>query len=251
MKKSPISHWSESDENAKWLRDCLWLCQACKRGFTCRPMERNLRQEAHSYPQADIDRYLLSPFTATSVTSNKIAGLRGAPQASYDRRRHRNCFQTGPAQAFPKKYTSLEVRGQLMRSNQYRASPASIYIYRWVDRSTCLASRISTEKESFPGSGFKPACIWTCWMLIDRQMQSAFMPELHRWISNLTARHLHHQDIFWSPGMVKEAVFCTKMSSKNEKKSYLSLIWKWWKREMTARLPVTVSSVQTWFYMSA
>ena len=36
---------------------------------------------------------------------------------------------------------------------------------------------------------------------------------------------------------------------KMKKKSYLSLIWKWWKREMTARLPVTVSSVQTWFYM--
>ena len=46
-------------------------------------------------------------------------------------------------------------------------------------------------KESFPGSEFKPASIWTCWMLIDRQMQSAFMPELHRWISKLTARHLH------------------------------------------------------------
>ena len=29
------------------------------------------------------------------------------------------------------------------------------------------------------------------------------------------------------------------------------MIWKWWKREMTARLPVTVSSVQTWFYMLA
>ena len=27
----------------------------------------------------------------------------GAPQASYERRRHRNCFQTGPVQAFPKK----------------------------------------------------------------------------------------------------------------------------------------------------
>ena len=83
------------------------------------------------------------------------------------------------------------------------ASPASasIYIYWWVDRSTCLASRISTQKESFPGSEFKPASIWTCWMLIDRQMQSAFMPELHRWISKLTARHLHHHalDIFWSP----------------------------------------------------
>ena len=36
-KKSYLSLiWS--DENAKWLRDCLWLCQACKRGFTCRPM---------------------------------------------------------------------------------------------------------------------------------------------------------------------------------------------------------------------
>ena len=38
MKKSRISPWSERDENAKWLRDCLWLCQACKCGFTCMPM---------------------------------------------------------------------------------------------------------------------------------------------------------------------------------------------------------------------
>ena len=36
-------------------------------------------------------------------TSNKTASLGGAPQVSYDRRRHRNNFQTGPAQAFPKK----------------------------------------------------------------------------------------------------------------------------------------------------
>ena len=55
-KRSRISHWSESDENAKWPRDCLWvwLCLACKRSFTCRPMWRNLRQEAHSYPQVDV-----------------------------------------------------------------------------------------------------------------------------------------------------------------------------------------------------
>ena len=33
-------------------RDCLWLCQACKRGR--KPTERNFRQDAHSYPQADI-----------------------------------------------------------------------------------------------------------------------------------------------------------------------------------------------------
>ena len=38
--------------------------------------------------------------------------------------RHRNCCQTWPAQAFPKKETSPGVRGQLMRSNQYRSSPA-------------------------------------------------------------------------------------------------------------------------------
>ena len=36
---------------------------------------------------------------------------------------------------------------------------------------------------------------------------------------------------------------------ESETSSYLSLIWKGWKLEMTARLPVTVSSVETWFYM--
>ena len=39
------------------------------------------------------------------------------------------------------------------------------------------------------------------YMLADRQMQSEITPELHRWISKLTARHLQilHQEIFWSP----------------------------------------------------
>ena len=84
-------------------------------------------------------------------------------------------------------------------------------------------------------------------------MQSAFLPELHRWISKLIARHLHA----CPPGdllitMVKETVILYKKEfRKMKKKSYLSLIWKRWKREMTARLPVTVSSVQTWFYMYA
>ena len=31
---------------------------------------------------------------------------------------------------------------------------------------------------------------WTYWMLIGRQMQSKFMPEQHRWISNLTGCQL-------------------------------------------------------------
>ena len=55
-------------------------------------------------------------------------------------------------------------------------------------RSTCLASRISTQKEPFPRSEFMLA------LNLD-------MPDLHRWISKLTASHLQilHQEIFWSP----------------------------------------------------
>ena len=66
-------------------------------------MERNLRQEAHSYPQADIDRYLLSPFTATSVTSNKMAGRRGAPRPPMTDVGTETAFRLEKAQAFPKK----------------------------------------------------------------------------------------------------------------------------------------------------
>ena len=81
-----------------------------------------------------------------------------------------------------------------------------------------------SQKESFPGSEFKPASIWTCWMQIDRQMQSAFMPELHRWISKLTARHLQAQG---SPGdvlitMVKEMVILYKKEFRKMKKSRTS-----------------------------
>ena len=82
-----------------------------------------------------------------------------------------------------------------------------------------------SQKESFPGSEFKPASIWTCWMQIDRQMQSAFMPELHRWISKLTARHLEGPPGDLLITMVRETVILYKKRvSKNEKKSYLSLI---------------------------
>ena len=57
-------------------------------------------------------------------------------------------------------------------------------------------------------------------MLIDRQMQSAFMPELHRWISKLTARHLHAA---CPPGdllitMVKETVILYKKEFRKMKK---------------------------------
>ena len=81
MKKSRISHWSERDEKAKWLRDCLWLCQACKRGFTCRPMKRSFRQEA----QLPTSRHLLSPpiwprwHTHIQARSSHVACVAHAP----------------------------------------------------------------------------------------------------------------------------------------------------------------------------
>ena len=75
-----------------------------------------------------------------------------------------------------------------------------------------------SQKESFPGSEFKPASIWTCWMLIDRQMQSAFMPELHRWISKLTARHLHGPPGDLLITMVKETVILYKKEFQKMKK---------------------------------
>ena len=75
-----------------------------------------------------------------------------------------------------------------------------------------------SQKESFPGSEFKPASIWTCWMLIDRQMQSAFMPELHRWISKLAARHLQGPPGDLLITMVKETVILYQKSFEKWKK---------------------------------
>ena len=54
MKKSRISHWSESDENAI---DCEIACDCVKRANVVLhegPCKEIFRQKAHSYPQADI-----------------------------------------------------------------------------------------------------------------------------------------------------------------------------------------------------
>ena len=46
-----LSHWSESDENAI---DCEIAYDCVNRANVVIYMHRNFRQEAHSYPQADI-----------------------------------------------------------------------------------------------------------------------------------------------------------------------------------------------------
>ena len=68
------------------------------------------------------------------LDTTRAASCRGAPQAWYHKRRHRTyCFQTISLNAFPKKQITFEVRGQLMQSNQYRSSPASIYMLSVTD----------------------------------------------------------------------------------------------------------------------
>ena len=144
--------------------------------------------------------YVMTRLKSTTCDCNKIAGRLEPRRPPMKDEGTETAFRLDQCKHFRKSK-------HLLRSEVNRCDQSSIELhllrststsYWWVDGSTCLASRISTQKESFPGSKFKPASIWTCWMLIDRQMQLAFMPELHRWISKLTA-HLHHQDIFWSP----------------------------------------------------
>ena len=56
-------------------------------------------------------------------------------------------------------------------------------------------------------------------------MQSAFLPELHRWISKLTARHLHAcppGDLLITMVYVKETVILYKKEFRKMKKSRIS-----------------------------
>ena len=85
-----------------------------------------------------------------------------------------------------------------------------------------------SQKGLFPGSEFKPASIWTCWMQIDRQMQSPFMPELHRWISKLNARHLQGPPGDFLITMVKETVIGYQKEFRKMKKS---CIFHWSERD--------------------
>ena len=75
----------------------------------------------------------LCNFSFHLVFDTRAASRGGAPQASYDKRRDRNCFQTRRMQAFPKKVNVSEVRGQLMRSHSCRSSTTSIYMLSVTD----------------------------------------------------------------------------------------------------------------------
>ena len=121
-------------------------------------------------------------------------------------RRHRNCFQTRPLQAFPKKWTSLGVRGQLMQSPACTERKRSILRGQSSRRNY---TQVDFEVDCPPPADFPP------WDLL------------------IT--------------MVKETVIIIKRVMKKSETCSVSLIdLIAMKTLLPARLPVTVSSVQTW-----
>ena len=104
-----------------------------------------------------------------------------------------------------------------------RSSPASIYIVL-VSRSINMLSVTDFVPKGII-SGVRVQAGLHLDMLADRSpnMQSTFLPELHRWISKLIARHLHA----CPPGdllitMVKEMVIFCKKEFRKMKKSRIS-----------------------------
>ena len=170
------------------------------------------------------------------VFGTRTADRGGAPQASSDKRRHRNCFQTRPLQAFPKSNFSW---------GQRSVDAINLaYIFNYIDlhaqRHGFDPKGIISEVRVHAGAKFGHT---GCWSIA--KMLSEFTPELQRLIAKLTARHVQilHQEIFNNHGKGNSI----KEFRKNEKKwnSFVSLIdLTVMKTLLTARLPVTLSSMQ-------
>ena len=118
-----------------------------------------------------------------------------------------------------------------------RSSPASIYmtLYYIVSRSINMLSVTDFVPKGIISGVRNQAGLHLDMLDADRSpnMQSAFLPELHRWISKLTARHLHA----CPPGdllinMVKETVILCKKEFRKMKKSRIS---PWSERDETRK----------------
>ena len=143
-------------------------------------------------------------YDSLSIVSmvTRTANRDGAPQASYDKRRHRNCFQTQPLQAFRKNKHPL--RSELMRSNSCTRVDLQLH------QSSSSVSRISIQKEPFPRSEFTPGFIWA--LDADRSPNAAESPRSSR--ARAPDRLIT---------MVKLKNKSWKILSKNEKKTWTSL----------------------------
>ena len=98
-----------------------------------RPLKSGKNTSIHlrrAFSSASVDRLSMSSASVAArifpnlscLILSRAASRGGVQQASYDKHSHQNCFHKRPMQAFPKKQTFLEVRGQWMRSNQYICS---------------------------------------------------------------------------------------------------------------------------------
>ena len=142
-----------------------------------------------------------------------------SPLASYDRRRHRNCFPT-------RKSASISEKVNISWSHRsVDALFTCVDLHVLVSRSINMLSVMDFVRKGIISGVRVQAGLHLDMLDADRSpnMQSAFLPELHRWISKLTARHLHA----CPPGdllitMVKETVIFYKKEFRKMKKSRIS-----------------------------
>ena len=153
----------------KWWKtrnDCEIACDYVKRANVVLHVGlcKEIFARKHTAPTS---RHLLSPFTATSVTSNKIASRHGAPRPPMtdlgtetafrlDQRKHfRNSryLLTGGQRSVDAIFTCVDLHDMSRSINMLCVTD---FVPKWI----------------IFVSEFKPASIWTCWMLIDRQICS-------------------------------------------------------------------------------
>ena len=248
---SSDKHVIWSDENSNWLRDCLWLCQVFRRGLHADLNKGNFarKHRATHNPtsgQPLIVTTMIHTLTHIHLTRALVAVKPRRPPMT----------DVGNETAFRlDQHKHLQTRKHLLRSE-----------FSWCDQTRVdLHKRRSTVIYMLSVTDFDPkvtiaevrlhVALYLDILDADRSpnavrdhagtTQVDF--EVYRSASTCrfsTRRSFDHH----SKG---NGNFVWKRVSKIEKKSYLSLIWKWWNREMTARLPVTVSSVQLCFYMYA
>ena len=151
-----------------------------------------------------------------------------SPQASYDRRIHRNCFPTRKSASSSEKvniswgHRSVDalftcVDPHVLVSRSINMLSVTEFVRKWIISGVRVQAGLHLDMLDADRSP---------------NMQSAFLPELHRWISKLIAGHLHAcpaGDLLIT--MVKETVILYKKSFEKWKKvvSLLDL------KEMKAR----------------
>ena len=201
--------------------------------------------EFHAIQHSSKRFFFLKKYTSLKIANcvklsssyNKSARRGGAPQASLDKRGHRNCFQTRPAIAsISKKVNISEVRGQLIRSNSRVFSTKTICMLSVMITDFDIKGTIS-EVRVHAGAKFGHTGGWSiakCSQSSPRNYTGGFRSWLPATCRLSTRRSFDHHGKEYSN-------FVQRRVSKNEKKwnLFVSLIdLKVMKTLWTVRLPV-------------